>query len=347
MQESPAKIDSLLEPLLTETSDAHADEILSQVITKHAEPVIKGVIRFKLRLNSFRETQREEADDIHQEVVLQLVAQLQRFRKLPSGHPITDVRGMAAVIAHRTCARWMRRQFPERHALKNRLHYLLTRQRGFALWQDNDGKLLAGFALWQTQNKPANTTRSLADVEKLPPHIRALRGDKPQQLAEAIASIFNYLGGPIDFDELVSGVAAIQGISDQPIESLADDDETAPEPAAAEPDPAWRIEKKMFLQRLWEELQQLPLNQRAALLLNLKDASGSGCITLFPAIGIATLRQIAKALEMSAEQLAAFWNELPIEDARIAELLSLTRQQVINARKSGRERLARRLKGFI
>jgi len=103
----------------------------------------------------------------------------------------------------------------------------------------------------------------------------------------------------------------------------------------------------MFLQRLWEELTQLPVNQRAALLLNLKDASGFGCITLFPAIGIATIRQLAAALELSAERLAELWNELPIEDARIAELLGLTRQQVINARKSGRERLARRLKGFI
>jgi hypothetical protein len=94
-------------------------------------------------------------------------------------------------------------------------------------------------------------------------------------------------------------------------------------------------------------LQQLPLNQRAALLLNLKDPGGRGCITLFPTTGVATLRQLADALEMSAEGFAALWNELPIEDARIAELLGLTRQQVINARKSGRERLARRLKGFI
>jgi len=83
------------------------------------------------------------------------------------------------------------------------------------------------------------------------------------------------------------------------------------------------------------------------LLLNLKDASGFGCITLFPATGIATIRELATALELSAERLAELWNDLPIEDARIAELLGLTRQQVINARKSGRERLARRLKGFI
>src|ERR1044071_1150623 len=177
MKESPVKIDVLLEPLLTEVSDVQADEILSQLITTHAEPVIKGVIRFKLRLNSVRETQREEADDIQQEIVLQLLAQLQRFRKLPDSHPITDVRGMAAIIAHRTCARWMRRQFPERHALKNRLHYLLTRQRGFALWDDDNGKPVAGFAVWQQQKKPAIAARNLSDVENLPAHLRAIKSD--------------------------------------------------------------------------------------------------------------------------------------------------------------------------
>jgi RNA polymerase sigma factor (sigma-70 family) len=347
MNESPVKIDILLEPLLIEVSEAHADELLSQLITVHAEPVIKGVIRFKLRLNSYRETQRAETDDIHQEAVMQLVAQLQRFRKLPAGNPITDVRGMAAVIAHRTCARWLRRQFPERHALKNRLHYLLTRQPGFAIWQD-EGKQVAGFAVWQGQQKSSRAAHNLSDIEKLPNHIRALNRDQPKELANAIAIIFDYAGGPVEFDELVGAVAAIQGISDQPIESLAADEEAAAlVPAAPERDPAWRAEKRMFLQRLWEELLQLPVNQRAALLLNLKDPSGFGCITLFPATGIATVRQLAAALEISAENLAAVWNELPFEDAKIAELLGLTRQQVINARKSGRERLARRLKGFI
>jgi len=335
MKESPVKIDVLLEPLLAEANDEQADELLSQLITVHAEPVIKSVIRFKLRFSTNRETQRTEADDIQQEVVLQLLAQLQRFRKLPDSHPITDLRGIAAVIAHRTCARWLRRQFPERHALKNRLHYLLTRQRGFALWQDADGKLIAGFALWEQQKKPLTAAHNL---ERLP---------KAESLAETVAKIFNHINAPVVFDELVSGVAAIQGISDQPVESLTDDEDAIQEPAAPEPDQAWRTEKRMFLQRLWEELQQLPRNQRAALLLNLKDPSGFSSITLFPATGIATLRQLAEALEIGAEDFAAMWNDLPLEDARIADLLGLTRQQVINARKSGRERLSRRLKGFI
>jgi RNA polymerase sigma factor (sigma-70 family) len=345
-----AKIDTLLEPLLLHASDEQADELLSRLITVYAEPVIKRIICYKLHLSFHQAAQQAEADDIYQEVLVQLLAELQRLRKQPDEHPITDVRGLAAVIAHRACSRWMRRQFPERHALKNRLQYLLTRQRGLALWQDEDRKLVAGFAAWQGQRKAVAVARlrHLSDDEGLMAHIWMLQSGRQRELGDALAAIFNHLGSPVEFDELVSALAALLGIRDQPIESIADDeDAVAFRAAACEPDPAWQVEKRIFLQRLWEELQQLPLNQRAALLLNLKDADGCGCIALFPATGVATLRQLADALEMSADRFAELWNELPLEDATIAELLGLTRQQVINARKSGRERLTRRLKGFI
>jgi hypothetical protein len=115
----------------------------------------------------------------------------------------------------------------------------------------------------------------------------------------------------------------------------------------AQDDVAWQVEKRIFLQRLWEEVQLLPLAQRTALLLNLRDASGAGCLALFPAVGVANLRQLAAVLELPLEEFAALWNQLPLEDAAIAKLLKLTRQQVINLRKTARERLARRLRGFF
>ncbi|HEV2800059.1 MAG TPA: hypothetical protein VGW12_06170 [Pyrinomonadaceae bacterium] len=350
MEKLPAKIDALLEPLLQEASDEQADEILSQLITAHAEPVVRGIIRQKLFLNSYRADGRAEADDLYHEVLVKLLAELRQLRQRPDEHPITDLRGMAAVIAHRTCAHWMRRQFPERHAFKNRLHYLLTRQRGLALWRDAGGELLAGFAAWQGDRKalPAARLGALSDGVGIAAHLRVLKSGKAQEWGAALAAIFNFLGGPVEFDELVSALAALVGIRDRPVESLGDhEDGAALLPAPGEQDAAWHTEKKIFLQRLWEELQQLPPNQRAALLLNLRDADGRGCITLFPVTGVATLRQLADALAMNAEDFARLWNELPLEDARIAELIGLTRQQVINARKSGRERLARRLKSFI
>jgi DNA-directed RNA polymerase specialized sigma24 family protein len=345
-----AKIDTLLDPLLREASDEQADELLLHLITSHAEPVIKGIIHYKLHLNSHRADSRSEADDIYQDVLLQLLEQLRQLRNQPEDHPITDVRGMSAVIAHRTCSRWMRRQFPERHAFKNRLQYLLSHQPGFALWLDDDRRLLAGFAAWQAEKKAIDAAHlaHLSDVEGLMAHIQTLKSGKLQPLADALAAIFNHLGGPVEFDELVSSLAPLLGVRHLPFESIADnEDAIAFRAAAGEPDPAWLVEKRIFLQRMWEELQLLPLNQRAALLLNLKDAQGRGCVALFPATGVANLRQLADALEMSAERFAELWNELPLEDAIIAELLGLTRQQVINARKSGRERLSRRLRGFF
>ncbi|MFN2511377.1 MAG: hypothetical protein ABR568_08030 [Pyrinomonadaceae bacterium] len=351
MKKLPAKTDVLLEPLLQAASNEQADAFLSQLITIHLEPVIKGVVRYKLHFNSHQAVEQADADDIRQEVTVQILGELQKFCQQPEAHSISDVRGLAAVIAHRACSRWMRRQFPERHALKNRLHYLLTRQSGFALWQNENQKLMAGFAAWQKQKVRATKERlkSLADDERLLAQIRMLQtGGQHATSADTLASIFNHLGGPVEFDELIIVLASLLGIRDQPFES-SDQSEgalafTAP---SGERDTAWQVEKRIFLQRLWEEVHQLPLNQRAALLLNLKDAEGRGCIALFPAAGIATVRELAEMLGMSADEFADLWNDLPLEDARIAERLQLTRQQVINSRKSARERLKRRLKGFI
>ncbi len=95
-------------------------------------------------------------------------------------------------------------------------------------------------------------------------------------MAGVLATIFNRLGSPVEFNELVSGVAALLQIRDQPIESIERNENTIAFAAASEErDPAWQVEKRIFLQRLWEEVRQLPRTQRAALLLNLKDAEGA------------------------------------------------------------------------
>jgi RNA polymerase sigma factor (sigma-70 family) len=350
VRKQSAKIDPLLEPLLLPLSDDEIDQFLSKLIVSHADPVIKGIISYKLHLNSHRGSGQPDAYDIHQEVIVQLLAAFRQLRQQPADYPISDLRGLAAVITHRTCSRWMRQQFPERHAFKNRLHYLLTRQRGFAVWQSENKKLVAGLATWQGRKEVAGEKqlKQVADDEALLARIRLLKFSRQADWSGTMNTLLDRLGVPIEFDKLVSFMASVLQLEDRPLESI-DQIEDASEPADSnrQHDAEWQIEKRVFLQRLWQEVQQLPLNQRTALLLNLRDHKGEGCLALFPALGIATLRQVAEALEMGAEKLAEIWNGLPLEDSRIAELLQVTRQQVINARKSARERLARRLKGFI
>jgi len=351
VKKSPPQIDSLLEPLLLLSGGEETDVFLSQLVAVHAEPVINGIIRYKLRHNLNRSGAEAEAEDLRQEAIEKLLVELQKLRSNMETHPIRDVRGLVATITYRLCARWMRRQFPRHHSLRNRIQYLLTRQAGFALWPDDKDemkKLIAGFAAWKGQRPSieAASLRQLPQDERLLASLGGSGGSA--DVKETLATIFNQVGGPVEFDELVKTVAELLQITERGIESIdADSGDTKVELADQEADVAWRVEKRIFLQRLWEELRQLPLQQRVALLLNLRDHKGRGCVALFPATGIANIDQLAEALEMRAEQLAEMWNELPLEDSKIAELLQQTRQQIINARQSARRRLARRLKGFI
>jgi DNA-directed RNA polymerase specialized sigma24 family protein len=349
VRKQSGEIDPLLEPLLSPTRDDEVERFLSQLIATHAEPVIKGIIRHKLHLNSHRGIEPADADDIHQEVVMQLLVALQRLRQQPAAHPVGDLRGLTAVIAHRACSSWMRRRFPERHALKNRLSYLFTRHPDFAMWQAPNGKQMAGLVIWRGQKAAAEErVEGLFGAEELLSRIRLLRSWKRAEWGSALTAIFNRLGAPIEIDKLVGALARLLQVEERPIESIDQIEALGrSEISDGQPDAAQRTERRIFLQRLWEEVRQLPLNQRTALLLNLRDQDGRGCLALFPALGIATFRQIAEALEVSAEKLAELCNGLPLEDARIAELLQLTQRQVINARKSARQRLTRRLKGFI
>jgi DNA-directed RNA polymerase specialized sigma24 family protein len=344
------EMDPLLEPLLLLTRDEEIDQYLSQLIAIHAEPVIKGIVRHKLHLNSHHGIEQADADDIHQEVVVQLLTALRQLRQQPAAHPIGDLRGLTAVIAHRACSQWMRRRFPARHALKNRLSYLFTRHPGFAIWHGANDRLMAGFAMWQGRKDAATEDQleHLSDDETLLARILLLKSGKKADWGGALTAIFNCLSAPTEVDKLVGALSGLLKVEDRPIESI-DQIQGAAELqlSTGQPDAAQQTERRIFLQNLWEEVCQLPLNQRAALLLNLRDHEGRGCLALLPALGIATFRQIAETLEIGAGKLAELCNGGPLEDAKIAEMFRLTPRQVINARKSARQRLTRRLKGFI
>ena len=96
---------------------------------------------------------------------------------------------------------------------------------------------------------------------------------------------------------------------------------------------------------LWSEVVQLPLNQRIALLLNLgAGVAGHGGVTLcaLAELGVATFAGLADAIGITAQELAAIWNRVPLDDKEIGTRLHLDRQQITNLRASARQRLLRR-----
>jgi hypothetical protein len=155
--------------------------------------------------------------------------------------------------------------------------------------------------------------------------------------AGAMLSLFSVMSAPMSFDELVDLVADLWDISDTGRPGHSD-------PPAALPTALETMESRQFLTRLWTEIRALREPQRAALLLNLRDDGGGNALAHLVSSGIVTPDAIGDALGVARERLAAIWDDLPIEDVAIAEILQLTRQQVVNLRKSARERLARRMK---
>jgi RNA polymerase sigma factor (sigma-70 family) len=346
------QIDARLLPYIHATSEADSDRLLHSLVSECVEPVIRQVIRSKLRVyfdRNGRASNHPDAEDLYSETLLQLLARLKECKANPNDKSIGDLRSYVAVVSYHACYEYLRLKYPQRHNLKNKLRYLLTHQPSLALWENESGDLLGGFTGWRDQAKaPARSNRLQQLLNDPCATIRATlpRGDFRQaNQADLAAAIFNHTNHPIGLDDLVDIVAELCGVKDR-VEQTARDEDADPLTRVAQQgaDVASEVDNRLFLKWLWKEICQLPLRQRMALLLNLRDDQGAGIAALMPVTGIATIRQMAAALEMTAESFACLWPRLPLDDASIAELLGITRQQVINLRKSARERLARRMK---
>jgi DNA-directed RNA polymerase specialized sigma24 family protein len=346
-------IDALLLPYIHAKQEADSDPLLAALLVEHIEPVIRRVIRSKLRAgldHQGRVSTNQDAEDLYNETLVQLLARFKELKTNPKDKVISDLRGYVAVVSYHTCYEYLRLKYPRRHNLKNKLRYLLTHQSSLALWENEGGDLIGGFAAWRgrtTAQTRSDRLRQLLNNPSAALEFAALRGDfQAANPADLIAAIFNHTNHPVELDDLVGIVAALWGVKDNVERSRAGDEEIDPFAVLADrgPDVATEVEQRFFLKWLWEEICLLPVRQRIALLLNLKDEQGAGVAALLPIAGVATLRRIAAALEMEAEEFAHLWPRLPLDDAGIADLLGCSRQQVINFRKCARERLARRMK---
>ena len=353
-QEATPEIDDLLLPFLRAADEQESQQHLEFLLADAAEPVLRVIARRKLQpsFGNASGGHLQEIEDVCGDVRVQLLARLRDFKAHPDEKPIGNFRGYVAVIAFNACHQHLRRRYPQRYRLRNRLRYLLTHQQAFALWEGDDSQSHCGLAHWANQPSArdgTNRLRHLRDDAQAFARSALASGDLQHlNLTDLLTTVFAAVGGPVELDELVNTVAFWSGVKDEVAQPRVGERETdLPERL---PDTRVsldvEVEQRMYVQRLWSEICQLPPRQRAALLLNLKDVKGGDCMALFLLSGIATASDIAQLLEMSVAQFLELWNELPLDDATIAQRLGITRQQVINLRKSARERLARRMRAF-
>lgn len=346
-QEAEQKIDDMLLPFLRAADPAEAEHLLASLVSEQADQVARPIIAHKMYAFVGRSHLSLDAEDVYSEVILRLLGRLQLLRTDPGAQPISSFRAYVKGLTLNVCSEYLRKRFPNRSGLQDKLRYQLTHSNELAMWKSDEHEWLCGFAGWRAQQKipvrAADLEQLRGEPGSLAPVAHRRQDVRRQQLAEMLSAIFSRLDGPIALDDLVGLVAELQGIKDETGSYSYTDQPQVRDPRA---DAEGELTQRRELERLWTEIQLLPARQRFALLMNLTDARGEDVTGLLPLTGICTFREIAEVLSLTVEHFAEVSKELPLEDTAIATRLGCTRQQVINLRKSARERLARRLRGF-
>lgn len=314
-QEEKTQANELLRSFLS--GPGEDETLLSQLISEHASPMIRGIIRYRFQGNP---SLLPDIEDVHNDIVVSLLDKLRRIRETPGDKSIESFRDYVAVVSYNRCHQYFRQRFPRRRSAENRIRYLLTHAPGFSVWQ-HEMDWICGMAQWI-----GRTDVCEADVLR-----KAATGtDQASVNREFLQIIFQSVGVPVRLEDLVELFADLSPVKD---DSIAARVETSNEPPAF---------YRVYLEKAWTEILELPPKQRRALLLSLRDERGDGMLVVFVGAGIAGMGRMAMALQMTIEELARLWNDLPLSDFQIAELMGIERQQVINLRKCARERLGRK-----
>jgi DNA-directed RNA polymerase specialized sigma24 family protein len=345
------QIDPSLLPFLDASNAPEEAAALARLNAEQIEPIIRRGLGYKLRLHrpqGEQNLQRPEFEEIYHDIQLRLLKRLRALKQDPAQNQIVNLRGYVASVTRNTCDDYLRQRYPLRRSLKDKVRHHLLSHPEFALWEDTEHNWLAGLSGWQNldcelKDESGTTGDELQEQLKM-----AWQTVDVQrlQLHDLLTSIFSVAHAPLDLDQLTELIAGLWGIEDHPAEPL-DVHTYLPldEQLGADINPATIIERRQSLQLLWHEIRQLPRRHRVALLLNLRNPHGINVITLLPATGVATFEQIAQTLEIPAAEFEQLWDQLPLDDLHLATYLGATRQQVINLRKTARERLLRRIGG--
>jgi RNA polymerase sigma factor (sigma-70 family) len=314
----PGENDRLLAAVMFEEDEASRDRAIETLLLDHARLIVQRVL-----LTNRQNVRQEDFDDIASTVNLRIV---RRLRQLDQ-EPIANFDDYVATVTYNVIYDFLRSRYPQRTRLKNRIRYALAKDGRFAIWEANIGTA-AGLAAWSGR-EPGTALPSASDITTAPAD--------PQRTVKAIAAVFAFTRAPVLLDDLVDLLGETWNVIDAPVGARND------LVASSVPGPAVQYESKQFLTGLWAEIRSLRQPQRAALLLNLRDVDGRNAVALLLLARIASTEQIAEAIGITPGRLTAIWNDLPLDDLRIASMLGGTRQQVINLRKAARERLARRM----
>ena len=327
----------MLSEYLRAQSEEEADRLLGE-LQNLIHPILIKAFRADFRVSmrgADGKAINQDAMELAADAEVSLVHKLRQIRDNGGEIPIDNLEGYVRTVTRNAYREYVRRRHPVRTSLKNQIRYVLGKMPGLALHRDQEHGWICGLSEFDpgTPGRPAKIPTE-QDVSRLRSDPRCTR------LPGLVRAMLSVYGAPVPLERLVSDIYEFKRLR-EPIEIEAES-LTASTPAAGPPHGS-HVEHRELLEKLWGEIRRLPLLHRRALLLNLTNREGESLIAELPMLRIASITNIADALEMSAVELAEIWSSLPLPDEAIAKRLGLTRQQVANLRHSARVTLKRRM----
>ncbi|HLX45555.1 MAG TPA: hypothetical protein VKR43_19050 [Bryobacteraceae bacterium] len=290
--------------------------------------------RFGVKLDSDQSSERHQAAwDVYQNASVKVI------KAITGGSRIDDPNGYAATIARNSCRDYWRIHNPGWADLKGRLSRFFRKQPSYALWEiDAQSGWICGPSHWK--DKPLAEGSRVSALVDQPRRILSNALPKLEMMEQLDAAawdrllqgFFEYLGGPVRLDELVSiaGVLfGVKGSREMAFDELAPGDDGRPwDPAAPSRPPDVAMAIRQQLVKLWTELRSMPKRWVIPFLLNppvmkggqgrkprgeaLDDGPDRGEIAVFTSNGIATVAEMEDLIGLTEPHYALLWVELQV-----------------------------------
>jgi hypothetical protein len=316
--------------------------------------------RFGVRLDSAQSSERFQAAwDVYQNATVKILKALANEKAAGGESRLQDPAGYATVIARNSCRDFWRVHNPGWAELKGRLSRFFRKQPAYAMWSiDEQTGSICGPAGWK--NRAVAPGARVSELIENPrrveasylPKIEVIQGQDAPAWARLLDGFFDYLGGPVRLDELVSiaGVFfGVRGSREMAFDELARGaDGHAWDPPAGEPRPDAVLAVREQLRKVWTELRTMPKRWVMPFLLNPPVMKGSGRrmrsraahgtddrasaeggiaidkpdegdqrdrgeIAVFPSAGIASVGEIESLVAFKQEHYALLWSKLEVE----------------------------------
>ena len=320
---------------------------------RYWEPLSQVVSDLVHRSAAKRET--GDLEDFEEDCILAIWTKISALKLGQAENSIDNLEAFVRRAVHNRYCDAIRRKRPTWYNLKLELLELLSGKSnidGFAIWQSPEsGARLCGFTAWE--GRPAAGSARLRELLDNANSFRAkyLQNADPKELPtyKLAASVLDFCGAPVEVDGLTSCVAELtQSYTAEPlsIDAQPESDEDASAPVDWLISPDVEVEKQVVdaewfnhvIDWFWSEFVDLSLKQRKALLY------GMGGDQVMSLVGTLGMKEVAKSMEMTVEQLASLISGLPLPDAVTADELQIPARAVPSVRFKAWGRIRRRTK---